>query len=229
MRCLPYTEMRAVRLFSIVPILLLAFAASVYGEFQIVTSYENGVLYTYSQQRLAKVPTPTPIPTFTPTPTPTSAPKQTTNPVQAATQVSEYTWTMKVANDDKMATPQEVLSSLNYYRQTHGVGQLSWDQELADFAQSRADYFATRGGMDEHAGFRDFMENQDGFNKVGFNSLGENSAYLNGGQLEGVHLIEWLFAGDPYHNANQLNTEWTHVGIGIKGSAVEVVFGGRKQ
>jgi uncharacterized protein YkwD len=69
--------------------------------------------------------------------------------------------------------------------------------------------------------------NNDGFGKLGFSSLGENSSY--GYLLEGVHLIEWVYAGDAPHDNNQLNSEWSHVGIGVNGTATDLIFGGRKR
>jgi hypothetical protein len=56
--------------------------------------------------------------------------------------------------------------------------------------------------------------------------LGENSGY--GSKLIGVHLIEWVYAADPAHNANQLDKQWSHVGIGIEGLGVVFIFGGSK-
>lgn len=144
-----------------------------------------------------------------------------------AKQVDEHTWTMNVQHDEQMATPSEIISALNLYRQTKGRGILIFDQKLSDYASRRADLFSSNNAMDSHAGFQDFITNQDGFNSLGFNSLGENSSL--GYQLEGTHLIEWVFAGDAPHDTNQLNPEWTHVGVGVNGVAVDIIFGGRKK
>lgn len=143
-----------------------------------------------------------------------------------AKQIGEHTWTMKVSSDERVGTAQEILQALNAYRARHGVGQLSWDQGLGGFAQGRADMFHRNGSTDAHAGFSDFMNNQDGFKKSGFMALGENSSY--GYHIEAVHLIEWVYAGDAPHNNNQLSADWTHVGIGVAGVATDLVFGGRK-
>ncbi|MEN9408010.1 MAG: hypothetical protein RLZZ455_1226 [Candidatus Parcubacteria bacterium] len=143
-----------------------------------------------------------------------------------ATQIGEHTWTMKVSSDDRVGTAQEILQALNAYRVRHGVGQLSWDPGLGSFAQGRADVFHRNGSTDAHAGFSDYMNNQDGFKKAGFMALGENSSY--GYHIEAVHLIEWVYAGDAPHNNNQLSADWTHVGVGVAGLATDLVFGGRK-
>jgi len=52
--------------------------------------------------------------------------------------------------------------------------------------------------------------------------LGENISY--GYRLEGVHLIEWMYAGDKPHDDNQLDSKWDHVGIGVKETATCIIF-----
>ncbi len=143
-----------------------------------------------------------------------------------AKQISEHTWTMQVENDQAVGTAQEILQALNNYRNQHGSGSLSWDAGLSSFAKQRSDLFQNKGSMDSHAGFTDFINNQDGFHKLGFMALGENSSF--GYHVLAVHLIEWIYAGDAPHNNNQLNPEWTYVGIGVTGLATDLVFGGRK-
>ncbi len=141
-------------------------------------------------------------------------------------QLSEHTWTIRVGQDATNGTAQEIFVALNNYRQRYGKGTLNWDENLANYAQSRAVYFVSKGDLDSHAGFSDYINNQDGFHKLGFMSLGENSSY--GYTLEAVHLIEWVYAGDKPHDDNQLNSEWTHVGIGVSGGASNLIFGGKK-
>ena len=143
-----------------------------------------------------------------------------------AKQIGEHTWTINVGNDANVGTAPEILQALNNYRIKHGSGLLSFDQNLLAFAQGRADLFNSRGNTDAHAGFTDLINNQDGFKKLGFMALGENSSI--GYHVEAVHLIEWIYAGDAPHDNNQLNPEWTHVGIGVSGLATDLVFGGRK-
>jgi len=143
-----------------------------------------------------------------------------------ATQLSEHTWTMKVGFDDKMATPLEIFEALNKYRQQHAREALTWDDRLAAFAQSRAEAFTDLNKTDEHAGFVNYTNNMDNVKTLGFWSLGENSTY--GYKLTGVHLIEWVYAADEGHNLNQLNSQWTHVGIGVDNNQTDVIFGGSK-
>lgn len=143
-----------------------------------------------------------------------------------AKQLDEHTWTVRVGDDQKIASAQELLTALNDYRQKHGRGVLSWDDKLAQYAQTRAAFFESSNNLDSHAGFLDYINNQDGFNKLGFAGLGENSSF--GYKLEAVHMIEWIYAADEGHNANQLSSEWTYVGIGVSGLATDFVFGGKK-
>jgi uncharacterized protein YkwD len=182
----------------------------------------------YSTVTTLKIlPSPTFIPTPFDTPKPTAkavrpTPTPDTTPWGLAQQVDQHTWTMRIASDSIMATPSEILSALNAYRQRYGSQILTWDDKLAVYAQSRANYFYQIKNIDEHVGFNNFLEKEDGFNKLGYTYLGENISY--GYQLNGVHLIEWIYAGDEPHNKNQLDTKWDHVGIGVKGTATCLIF-----
>jgi len=155
--------------------------------------------------------------TIYPTPTPDDI------PWGVAQQIDDVTWTMKVGQDEKMATPKEIWEALNEYRKVQGSQILNWDTKLADYAQSRSKYLNSKGTTDKHEGFSNFLNNEDGFNKLGFTSLGENISY--GYRLNGVHTIEWMYAGDKPHNDNQLNNRWNYVGIGVDGLATCLIFG----
>lgn len=160
---------------------------------------------------------------------PTSTPTAIINSDQAwgvATKIGEHTYTMQVQNDEQMASAQEIHAALNNYRKQHGRSELAWDGKLANFANSRTDFFVSSGTLDGHRGFLDYLNNQDGFKMLGFSSLGENSSF--GFKLNGVHLIEWVYAGDEEHNSNQLSSEWQYVGIGVRDSATNLVFGGSR-
>ncbi len=167
-----------------------------------------------------------------PTITPQVKRKTTTTKVPAqeewgvAKEISEGTYTIRVGSDAAMGNPQEVLAALNAYRNTSGRSTLSWDDKLASYAQSRADHMNSIQTTDKHEGFNRFLEQEDGFNKLGFYRLGENSYY--GGPLNGTHVIEWVFAKSPGHDANQKDPDWTHVGIGVTDSTVNLIFGGSK-
>jgi uncharacterized protein YkwD len=155
-------------------------------------------------------------------------PTSTPTPVYGKSrQVDEHTWTIQVGEDSQAGSAQEIFAALNVYRQQKGKAEVSWDTKLADYAQGRANTFSSNHNLDNHAGFQDFIHNQDGFNKVGFFALGENSSI--GYHVSGTHLIEWVYAGDAPHDENQLSSTWTHVGVGVSGDATDLVFGGNKQ
>jgi len=163
------------------------------------------------------------MPTLVPTKKPTATPPPDTEPWGVAKQIDEVTWTMKVGQDEKMATPQEILTALNIYRQRYGSQILNWDDKLGNYAQSRAKYLNSIKNVDKHEGFNNFVENDGGFEKLGFTMLGENISY--GYKLNGVHTIEWMYAGDKPHNDNQLDSRWNFVGIGVDGLATCLIFG----
>ena len=82
---------------------------------------------------------------------------------------------MQVQPDSAMATAQEIFTALNNYRSQHGSGALAWDDNLTGFAVSRADYFSQTAKLDDHAGFLDYLNNQDGFKKLGFSLSSKRS------------------------------------------------------
>lgn len=170
--------------------------------------------------------TATPMPTVVPTKKPTATPTIDPQPWGVVKQIDEVTWTMKVGEDEKMATPQEILTALNIYRQRYGSQILNWDEKLGSYAQSRAKYLNSIKNVDKHEGFNNYVEKEDGFNKLGFNALGENISF--GYRLNGVHIIEWMYAGDKPHNDNQLDSRWNYVGIGVDGLATCLIFGTAK-
>jgi uncharacterized protein YkwD len=156
-----------------------------------------------SSSQVAKViPTNTPVPTVAPT----------------VAQVQEAV----VPGDAK----GQLFAALNSYRQKKGKSQLSWSDTLAGFAQGRAEQFDREGKMDNHAGFHDLINN-NGFSRMGFLALAENSSF--GDTRDPVFIIESLYGQSPGHDANQLNGEYTHVGIGASGKATDLLFGGRKK
>jgi len=154
--------------------------------------------------------------------------KKTTTPTPTETwgvskQIDDHTWTIKIGEDATMATAKEIFNALNEYRKVHGSQVLNWDEKLGNYAQERAKYLNEIKSVDQHQGFNDFVKNQDGFNKLGFTSLGENISY--GYKLNGVHTIEWMYAGDEPHDENQLDNRWNYGGIGVDGLATCLIFG----
>ncbi|MBU3978928.1 hypothetical protein KKE68_04485 [Patescibacteria group bacterium] len=159
-------------------------------------------------------------------PTPTSLPSISGDSWGVAKKIGVHTYTMRLQSDSRMGTPEEILGALNKYRQQHGRGILAWDDKLAGYANTRAEYFSQKNDLDAHAGFLDYLNNQDGFKKLGFANIGENSSI--GFTLEAVHIIEWVYAGDAEHNDNQLNNNWHYAGIGVNGNATDLIFAGKR-
>jgi len=198
-----------------------------YKPHQIITPKANIVYREITEMPIA---TPTILPTGRPTSPPTGGPtivvKATkiadTAPWGIAQQIDEVTWTMKIEMDAKMGTPEEILSALNEYRRVHGSGPVAMDDKLMKFALERAKYFTSIENVDKHKGFEEKLKDEQGFRNLGFWSLGENASY--GYRLEGVHLIEWMYASDEGHNKNQLEPRWTHVGIGVDGVSNAIIF-----
>lgn len=129
---------------------------------------------------------------------------------------------------EEMGTPQEIYEELNRYRRSRGLHMLIWNNKLENFAQSRASTSATQGG-DDHRGFDEFLQKQNGFEILGFDDVAENSAYLLGSQASAKRIITEYFAESREHDANQLEATFTHVGVGVSGISVDVIFGGQKR
>ncbi len=190
-------------------------------------------LYRQASQTIKVEPTraPEPIPKAEPTTAYSVKIKPNAQPTISevwgvAKKVDDMTYTIKVGEDERMATPQEILDALNQYRRVNGKSALTWDDKLAGYAQTRAQHFSTIAGTDKHAGFDDYLNNHNGFEALGYRRVGENSYF--GGKLNGVHMIEWVFAKSPGHDANQLDDGWTYVGIGVTNNAANLNFGGDK-
>lgn len=151
----------------------------------------------------------------------------TKTPIAIAKQ-DEEKQEVKSATDIKSIDKKadEFLTALNNYRQKKGLSPLQWDDKLGEYAQSRADMFNEQKGLDSHSGFNDFIHNQDGFKKLGFYSLGENSGY--GHSTDPTSIIENSYGNSPSHDKNQLNPDWTNVGIGVSGTSTNFIFGGKR-
>lgn len=174
--------------------------------------------------------------TYIPTPTPTSVRRPIAQPTQpdsgvpqdwgVAKPIGNGTYTIKINYDGAMTSPSEFVAALNQYRATHGSGALTWDDALGNYAAGRAQTFKSIQKTDTHAGFNDFLNNQNGFATLKFSRLGENSYY--GGPVTGTHVVEWVFAQSPGHNANQLDPSWTHIGVGVTETSIDIIFGGSR-
>lgn len=126
----------------------------------------------------------------------------------------------------RQATPQELFLQLNLHRTRNGKQVLIWDSRLGDYAQSRADLYAMLKSTDSHAGFRADNASGNLNYKFQFFGLGENASYGTVGDAR--YIIEEWFGKSPAHNNAQLDSKWTHVGIGVNNEGININFGGGK-
>lgn len=138
---------------------------------------------------------------------------------------TQYGWSMKIENDFTMGTAQDIFFALNSYRLKKSREKLNWNESLANFAQQRAQFLTEKGGVDDHKGFREYIRNEDYRKTLGFSRVGENTSC--GYRMTGIHMIEWIFAGDSPHDDNQLSERWSTVGVGVSGTCVSLVFGSK--
>lgn len=149
-------------------------------------------------------------------------PAPDSDPWGVAIKIGEHTYKVRVENDPAMGSPDEILQALNNLRARNNVQALKKDDRLCAYTQSRAEYQNSLGKTDAHAGFEDYLQNQDGFRKLGYARVGENSSY--GYILSGVHLIEFVYMQSPEHNKNQLDPAWDHACAGTSGYATNLIF-----
>ncbi len=121
---------------------------------------------------------------------------------------------------ERMATPGEIVAAINNYRAKNGRPALGVDDFLMGYAQERSNYFTSIGKIDNHEQFfKDIHESR--FSS--YYSLGENSSYT--GAMSAERLVEEVFKNSAGHDENQLSTQWTHVGVGVNGYYIDVVYG----
>lgn len=206
--------------------IIVVFWLGLFNKTKIVTPRANFVYIepTPTSIVIVKKPIIRQIITEIPTPTKIILPTKIadTTPWGVAKQIDEHTWTMRIQMDEKMGMAKEILEALNNYRKVHGSGPVEWNDKLSEYALSRAKLFTELKTTDAHKGFMEKLNNEQGFRDLGFWGLGENASY--GYRLEGVHIIEWMYASDEGHNSNQLNPRWTHVGIGVDGVSTALIF-----
>jgi len=119
---------------------------------------------------------------------------------------------------------EDILATLNEYRQKSGKNKLISDEKLQNYAQNRAKELTDKGKLDNHTPFYQYMNSKKAFIDLGFNNLAENQSLNHKGNASS--LISQFYAKSSGHNKNQLSNEYTHVGIGISGDFTNIVFGG---
>ena len=129
------------------------------------------------------------------------------------------------SEDETSAGFETVLRGTNDYRELNGVDRLVHDPRMSAVAQAwaermSADYASTR---DFDVAFRHnpLMSYQV---PAGWESVGENIA-LNGGHLDPYAYLLTQWRNSPGHNANMLNSRWTHIGIGTFTDDLGITWG----
>lgn len=130
------------------------------------------------------------------------------------------------ASEDETSVGFEtVLRGTNDYRELNGVDRLVHDPRMSAVAQAWAEQMAAdyaRTG-DQAAAFR---HNPSMSVQVpsGWESVGENIA-MNGGFPQPYDKLLEQWRTSAGHNANMLNTRWTHIGIGTYQDASGLTWG----
>lgn len=213
-------------LFLFVSILFLLLCLGVYKSYKFNKSANS------TTPTSTKIPLLTEKPTLYPTPTtyyivPTTV-SQNNKEYGVVKQINEYEYTQKLEIESYMATPSEIYTALNNFRNSYGKGTLSWDNDLASWASSRAQFYANIKNLDQHAGFTSEATNK--FQQIGkFASFGENAFY--GVRKSAIHIIEWSFASDDPHK-NAILDDWNTIGVGTASNdgiyyGVDLIFGKR--
>ncbi|WP_291380456.1 cell wall-binding repeat-containing protein [Demequina sp.] len=129
------------------------------------------------------------------------------------------------SEDETSAGFETVLRGTNDYRQLNGVDRLVHDPRMSAVAQAwaermAADYASTR---DFDVAFRHnpLMSQQV---PAGWESVGENIA-LNRDTLDPYEHLLTQWRDSAGHNANMLNSRWTHIGIGTFQDDLGITWG----
>lgn len=133
--------------------------------------------------------------------------------------------------DETSAGFETVLRGTNDYRELNGVDRLVHDPRMSAVAQAWAERmasdFAADTNPDRQVALADaFRHNPTMKYQVptGWESVGENIA-LNGGHLDPYEYLLTQWRNSPGHNANMLNSRWTHIGIGTYQDALGITWG----
>ncbi len=201
-------------------------------------AFASGMIFSYYKEINTQktVITPTPAPIVNIFAVPTIIPTSTHAPIKVPINSQKMGETVNLGNDlyshsfnqdSRMGTPDEIFAAINSFRQSNGKNSLGFDQNLASWAQERANYFAAIGRMDAHVGFS--AEFQTRTAQYNYQGMGENEEY--GPPVLGVHLVEWIFAQDEPHKQGML-CQCDNMGVGVAQAkdgqyAVDVIFGER--
>ena len=136
--------------------------------------------------------------------------------------VDEHITKINLPPDPRMSSAEELFSAMNDYRRAHNVQTLTRNDLLCSIAQKRAEEQLANGGLDGHAGFDKFADDQNEFYRMG-------EVLFGGSQPQyGVHVIEygWDRSLTGHKEAIQ-DPDWNHGCGGIAGYYAVFIFGTR--
>jgi uncharacterized protein YkwD len=116
---------------------------------------------------------------------------------------------------------QELFNALNSYRQVHGVASLTWESNIAAFAQAQASYFGETNSFTKDDAYRQRIAPYTS----AINSFVTGETNLIGTTGTATHIINDVLGGSSSYSSLMGATRWTHVGIGVSGKAIVIVYG----
>lgn len=134
--------------------------------------------------------------------------------------VDDHITKINLPPDPKMSTVEELNTAMNDYRRAHNVQLVTRNDPLCDIAQKRAEEQLINGGLDGHAGFDKYGQNQSEFFRMG-------EVLFGGVQPQyGVHIVEygWDRSLTGHKEAIQ-DSGWNHGCGGVAGYYAVFIFG----
>lgn len=99
--------------------------------------------------------------------------------------VDEHITKISIPPDDRMSTGEELNTAMNSYRNAHNLTAVQATEGICSIAQSRANEQSANNGLDSHAGFNKYVQNQSEFTRMGEVLFGGNQPQY------GVHIVEF--------------------------------------
>ncbi|MBI2621046.1 MAG: hypothetical protein HYW63_00175 [Candidatus Levybacteria bacterium] len=134
--------------------------------------------------------------------------------------VDENITKIAIPPDPRMSTAEELNEAMSSYRKSHNLPTLSQSDLLCSIAQNRANEQLANGGLDNHAGFEKYAQNQNEFSRMG-------EVLFGGAQPQyGVHIVEygWDRSLTGHREAIQ-NPAWNYGCGGVAGYYAVFIFG----
>lgn len=134
--------------------------------------------------------------------------------------VDEHITKINLPPDPRMSTVEELNTAMNDYRKAHNVQLVTRNDLLCDIAQKRAEEQLQNGGLDGHAGFDKYGQNQNEFFRMG-------EVLFGGVQPQyGVHIVEYGWDRSlTGHKEAIADSGWNHGCGGVAGYYAVFIFG----